>query len=102
MKNKVNIEAEGNELVLQNQAGDVVVIPKYLRNEVVKHLKNGGYAEIDRIVSTLPSMKDYAEDGTLFPSAYIPPQREGLQTACSHTSSGHKPSSVSRPIPWAR
>lgn len=57
------IEAEKDELVLQNESGDYAIIPADRRAEVQQLLKDGCYECIDKIVSELPAMSDYAEDG---------------------------------------
>lgn len=67
MKQNINIEAEGNELVLKNKAGDYVIIPKKYRTEVQDMIKDGCHGCIDSLVETLPVMEDYAEDGSLYP-----------------------------------
>ena len=67
MKQNINIEAEGNELVLKNKAGDYVIIPKKHRLEVQDMIKDGCHGCIDKLVETLPVMEDYAEDGSLLP-----------------------------------
>ena len=67
MKQNINIEAEGNELVLKNKAGDYVIIPKKYRLEVQDMIKDGCHKCIDSLVETLPVMEDYAQDGSLLP-----------------------------------
>ena len=67
MKQNLNIEAEGSELILKNKAGDYVIIPKKYRTEVQDMLKDGCHSCIDSLVETLPVMDDYAEDGSLLP-----------------------------------
>ena len=67
MKQNINIEAEGSELVLKNKAGDYVIIPKKYRTEVQGMIEDGCHSCIDSLVETLPIMDDYAEDGSLFP-----------------------------------
>lgn len=67
MKQNINIEAEGNELVLKNKAGDYVIIPKKYRREVQDMIKEGCHGCIDKLVDTLPVMEDYAQDGSLIP-----------------------------------
>ena len=67
MKQNINIEAEGNELVLKNKAGDYVIIPKKYRKEVQDMIKDGCHGCIDALVETLPVMEDYAQDGSLLP-----------------------------------
>ena len=68
MKQNINIEAEGSELILRNSAGDHVIIPKKYRTEVQGMIKDGCHGCIDSLVETLPVMADYAEDGSLLPS----------------------------------
>ena len=67
MKKNINIEAEGSELILKNKVGDYVIIPKKYRTEVQDMIKDGCHGCIDSLVSTLPVMADYAEDGSLLP-----------------------------------
>lgn len=67
MKQNINIEAEGSELVLKNKAGDYVIIPKKYRTEVQGMIKDGCYSCIDSLVETLPMMEDYAQDGSVYP-----------------------------------
>lgn len=68
MKQNINIEAEGSELILKNKAGDYVIIPKKYRTKVQDMIKEGCHSCIDSLVETLPVMEDYAQDGTLFPN----------------------------------
>lgn len=67
MKQNLNIEAEGSELILKNKEGDYVIIPKKYRTEVQGMIKDNCHSCIDNLVETLPTMADYAEDGTLIP-----------------------------------
>ena len=67
------IEAEKNELVLQNESGDYAIIPADRRAEVQKLLDEGCYDCIDKIVSELPAMADYAEEGTVVSDPYNEP-----------------------------
>ena len=67
MKQNINIEAEGNELILKNKAGDYVIVPKKYRLEVQDMIKDGCHGCIDNLVETLPVMEDYAQDGSLLP-----------------------------------
>lgn len=60
-----SINAEGEELVLRNTNGDVVIIPKNRRDEALNHLQNNNYSAIDKIASELPFADDYAEEGSL-------------------------------------
>lgn len=64
----MKIEAEGLELILKNKAGDYVIIPKKYRKEVEGMISDGCHGCIDKLVDTLPTMEDYAEDGTLIPN----------------------------------
>ena len=68
MKQNINIEAEKNELVLRNKAGDYAIIPAKFRKEVQDMIKDGCHGCVDALVDTLPVMEDYAQDGTLLPN----------------------------------
>ena len=68
MKQNINIEAEGSELILKNKAGDYVIIPKKYRTEVQGMIKDGCHGCIDSLVETLPIASQYAQDGSWFPS----------------------------------
>ena len=70
MRQNLNIEAEGSELILKNKAGDYVIIPKKYRTEVQGMIKDNCHSCIDNLVETLPTMADYAEDGSLY-SEYL-------------------------------
>lgn len=72
MKQNINIEAEGNELILKNKAGDYVIVPKKYRLEVQDMIKENCHGCIDKLVETLPVMEDYAQDGSLY-SEYLTP-----------------------------
>lgn len=63
----MNIEAEGQELILSNENGDTAIIPKIHRSKVLNWIKEGNYKAIDDLVGSLPTMEDYAEDGSLYP-----------------------------------
>lgn len=67
MKQNLNIEAEGSELILKNKEGDYVIIPKKYRTEVQGMVKDNCHSCIDSLVETLPVMEDYAEDGSVYP-----------------------------------
>ena len=47
MKQNINIEAEGGELVLRNAHGDVVIIPRNKRREALGYLAKGDEIEDD-------------------------------------------------------
>jgi hypothetical protein len=58
-----HIEVEGGEIAIQNEAGDIAIVP--IKDvEKVKGMMNDPKA-IDDYVSKLPKMADYAEDGSL-------------------------------------
>lgn len=61
------VEVEKNELRIENDFGDVAVIPSKYRIEVQDAIKSNCHSCIDGIVESLPKMKDYAGDGTVFP-----------------------------------
>ena len=61
------VEVEKNELRIENDFGDVAVIPSKYRIEVQDAIKSDCNSCIDGIVESLPKMKDYAGDGTVFP-----------------------------------
>jgi hypothetical protein len=67
MKQNLNIEAEGGELIIRNGNSDYVIIPKKYRLEVQDMVKENCHSCIDKLVETLPVMEDYAEDGSLYP-----------------------------------
>ena len=58
-----NIEVEGGEIAIQNESGDIAIIPIKDVSRVKKMLKNP--SELDEYVSSLPKMSEYAEDGTI-------------------------------------
>jgi len=62
-----NVEVEHREIILQNEAGDHVIIPANKRGWVKRKLKEGCHTCIDSLVETLPVMEDYAQDGSLVP-----------------------------------
>ena len=68
MKRNLKVEAEGSELVLKNKAGDYVIIPKDKRASVQDMLSRKCNSCIDSLVETLPTMANYAVDGTVMPS----------------------------------
>ena len=67
MKQNIKVEAEHNELILENSHGDKVIIPANKRNWVKQKLSEGCHSCIDSLVETLPVMEDYAQDGSLLP-----------------------------------
>ena len=75
------IEAEGSELILRNENGDIVIIPKNMRSKALSLIGNKKHSQMDELVSKLPKMSDYAEDGTI-----IPPTYEASSTSVSNNS----------------
>jgi len=74
-----HIEAEGNELVMTNNYGDTIIIPKNRRSEALKHINDGNNGAIDNIASILPYMADYAEDGSLIVNDNVGPTIEAAK-----------------------
>ena len=66
MYRNIEVEAEHNELILENDFGDKVIIPANKRNFVQQKLQEGCYGCIDELVDTLPAAPDYAPDGGLY------------------------------------
>jgi len=64
---KQHIEVEGGELAIRNSHGDVAIVPKRDRKKVQKMIDAGCDTCIDRYVSNLPRLQDYAADGSLYP-----------------------------------
>ena len=81
MKQNINIEAEGNELILKNKAGDYVIIPKKYRLEVQDMIKENCHSCIDKLVETLPVAADYAQDGTVVSALYTQKTGKDWNTA---------------------
>lgn len=63
-----NIEVEDGELMLKNSHGDMVVVPKNKAEWARRKISEGCHNCIDELVSGLPLMSRYAEDGTLYPN----------------------------------
>jgi hypothetical protein len=68
----MNINAEGEELVLRNDNGDIAIIPKVHRDKALQYLKQGNHSALDDLIEGLPLMEDYAEDGTLLANLTSP------------------------------
>jgi len=64
---ETKVEVEKNEIRIENDYGDVAIIPSKYREEIKEAINSKCNNCIDGIVSTLPSMEDYAGDGTVFP-----------------------------------
>ena len=67
MKQNIKVEAEHNELILENSHGDKVIIPANKRNWVKQKLSEGCHGCIDSLVETLPVASQYAQDGSVYP-----------------------------------
>ena len=67
MYRNIKVEAEHNELILENEYGDKVIIPANKRRWVQQKMKEGCNGCIDNLVSSLPTVEDYASDGALYP-----------------------------------
>lgn len=65
MKEGFELEAEGGEIVIQNTNGDYAVIPKNKVEYINKLLNDDCHGCIDEFVATLPTMSDYAQDGSV-------------------------------------
>lgn len=65
--NKLKVEVEGGELALKNSHGDIVIIPKDSREEILSYVDEECWDCIDNFVEGLPLLEDYAEDGSLIP-----------------------------------
>ena len=95
MKQNINIEAEGQELILRNTNSDYVIIPKKYRTEVQGMIKDNCHGCIDSLVETLPIMADYAEDGSLY-SEYLtdddPPTKKPTKHPLDPNPDGSLPS----------
>lgn len=72
MYKNINVEAQHNELILENSNGDKVIIPANKRNWVKQKLSEGCHGCIDSLVETLPVVNNYAQDGTVFPNEKQP------------------------------
>jgi len=59
------VEAEGGELILRNDKGDIAIIPANHRQEVLDMIKDGCDNCLDDYIRRLPKKSDYAEDGTV-------------------------------------
>lgn len=74
---KIKVEAEGGELVLEN--GDsMAIIPKNKRQEALDYLKNGCNDCLQELINSLPKAEDYAQDGTVIKKENNPPDLESM------------------------
>lgn len=67
MYKNIKVEAEHNELILENSHGDKVIIPANKRDWVKQKLSSGCHNCIDSLVETLPIASQYAQDGSVYP-----------------------------------
>jgi hypothetical protein len=67
MYKNIKVEAEHNELILENSHGDKVIIPANKRDWVKQKLSEGCHDCIDSLVETLPVASQYAQDGSVYP-----------------------------------
>lgn len=65
MKEGFELEAEGGEIVIRNTNGDYAVVPKNKVEHINKLLSDGCHGCIDEFVATLPTMADYAQNGSV-------------------------------------
>lgn len=72
MKKGFDLEAEGGEIVIRNSNGDYAVIPKNKVAHVNKLIEDDCHGCIDEFVATLPSMEDYAQEGTIVGDPLMP------------------------------
>lgn len=63
----MKINAENKELILKNSFGDRIIIPASDREKVQGMIDSKCYGCIDAYASKLPSYRDYAEDGSIYP-----------------------------------
>jgi hypothetical protein len=94
MYKNINVEAEHNELILENSNGDKVIIPANKRDWVKQKLSEGCDGCIDSLVETLPVAADYAQDGSLY-SEYLntdPPTKKPTQRPLDPNPDGSLPS----------
>lgn len=81
MYKNIKVEAEHNELILENSYGDKVIIPANKRNWVKQKLSEDCHDCIDSLVETLPVAADYAEDGTVVSALYTQKTGKNWNTA---------------------
>lgn len=75
----VTINAEKNELLIQNSNGDYAIIPTKLRGRVQSMIENGCDECIDDLVSTLPSMDFYTKANKAAKGAVVSGETGGVQ-----------------------
>ena len=70
---KKNVEAEGGELIVRNEEGDIAIIPKNRAKEAQGYLDSDDQEGLNGLIRTLPMEENYAEDGTFLASPGNPP-----------------------------
>jgi hypothetical protein len=65
------VEAEGKELILRNDDGDIAIIPKKHRDKVKEFIDDNCKECIGFYISKLPSNPDVAEDGGIYDNGYV-------------------------------
>jgi hypothetical protein len=90
-----HVEVEGGELAIRNSYGDLAIIPKKYKREVEDMIKDGCNDCLDALVSTLPKMSDYAQDGTLITD---PPKKDPLDPNKDGSLPSHFKGSDENPI----
>ena len=68
MQKSIKVEVENLELAIKNSYGDIVIVPSNKANWVKQKIKEGCYGCIDGLVDSLPSMREYAQDGSVIPA----------------------------------
>ena len=71
MYKNIKVEAEHNELILENSHGDKVIIPANKRDWVKQKLSSGCHNCIDSLVETLPIASQYAQDGSVMGKYFL-------------------------------
>ena len=68
---KMNVEVEGKELMLKNNNGDTVIVPKNMAGWVKQKISEGDNKSIDKFISTLPSLASHAAKGGVYPRVKV-------------------------------
>lgn len=61
----MRINAQGGELVLRNEHGDTIIVPRERRKEAMKALLKDDHRAIDSLALQLPKAESYASKGTV-------------------------------------
>ena len=62
---KTKVKAQGGELVLRNEHGDTIIVPREKRKEAMKALLKDDHRAIDSLALQLPKASRYAAGGTV-------------------------------------